>query len=408
MAQVMTGIRILEVADHTFVPLASAILADWGADVIKVEHIQRGDATRSLGTTAGVDTGGGGVNVLLEHANRGKRSIGLDLTSAEGRELLYRLAAGSDVFLTNKLAAVRDKLQIDVDDIRAHNPRIVYARGTGYGSRGPDVNLGGYDSLAYWGRAGVAMSIKPPEIDYLPNQSSPAFGDSVGAMYIAGGISAALLHRERTGESPVVDVSLLAAGMWAMSAAIGTAQRSGKAHVQQPVDRSLPRNPLIGNHRTSDGRYIAITMLQYFEYWPELCEALGRPEWISDDRFTTQENLFRDGWAASELVGDAFATATLAEWTERLKNVKGQWSPVQDTLNIADDPMVKENDYLMETVARDGQVFSLVTTPVQFDGAASAPGRAPGLNEHGAGILGTELGLDEDAIADLRTRGVVG
>ncbi len=220
MVAVMTGIRVLEVAEHTFVPAAAAILADWGAEVIKVEHVERGDAMRGLGSTAGIPVGGAGVNILLEHANRGKQSIALDLGTPEGLAILYRLAAECDVFLTNKLPAVRRKLSIDLADIRAHNPRIVYVAGSGYGTRGPDVDQGGYDSLAYWARSGNALSVKPPEIDYIPNQPAPALGDSIGAMFIAGGVSAALLHRERTGEATEVDVSLLATGMWAMSAAI--------------------------------------------------------------------------------------------------------------------------------------------------------------------------------------------
>ncbi|MRJ77298.1 CoA transferase [Aeromicrobium sp. SMF47] len=408
MTQVMSGIRILEVAEHTFVPLASAILADWGAEVIKVEHIGRGDATRSLGATAGVETGGGDINVLLEHANRGKRSIGLDLTSADGRELLYRLAATCDVFLTNKLPAVRAKLEIDVEHIRAHQPTIIYAQGTGYGSKGVDVDLGGYDALAYWSRAGVAASVKAPEIDYLPRQSAPAFGDSVGAMYIAGGISAALLHRERTGEAPLVDVSLLAAGMWMMSAGIATAQRTGIPHVPRPDDRDAPRNPLIGNHRTADGRFISFCMLQAFEYWPAFCAAIDRPAWVDDPRFATRELLFSNGWVAADLIDDVVASETLETWTKRLQGLKGQWSPVQDTVTIADDPMVIANDYLMETISANGESFRLVTAPVQFDGRANQPGRAPGLGEHGTSILAGDLGLDDQSIADLRVRGVVG
>src|SRR3954451_5642160 len=135
MSNVMDGIRILEVAEHTFVPAASGILADWGAEVIKIEHVTRGDAARGLGST-GIAGFSGKVAVLMEHANRGKKSLGLDLTRDEGREILYKLASVSDVFLTNKMAGVRSRLQIDVDDIKAHNPNILYVRGTGYGNRG--------------------------------------------------------------------------------------------------------------------------------------------------------------------------------------------------------------------------------------------------------------------------------
>src|SRR5437764_11830907 len=156
MTAVMEGVRILEVAEHTFVPAASALVADWGADVVKIEHVERGDAMRGLAAT-GVAVMPNDVHALLEHSNRGKRSLGLDLTSPEGLDILYKLAATSDVFLTNKLPSVRKKLNIEVDDIRAHNPKIIYVRGHGQGARGPDADKGSYDSLAYWNRSGVAL-----------------------------------------------------------------------------------------------------------------------------------------------------------------------------------------------------------------------------------------------------------
>src|SRR5881275_469826 len=149
MTAVMQGVRILEVAEHTFVPAASALLADWGADVIKIEPVERGDAMRGLAST-GVVAVPTDVHALLEHSNRGKRSFALDLSSPDGLDVLYKLAASSDVLLTNKL-------RIDVDDIRAHNPRIIYVRGTGQGERGADADKGSYDSLAFWCRAGAAL-----------------------------------------------------------------------------------------------------------------------------------------------------------------------------------------------------------------------------------------------------------
>jgi crotonobetainyl-CoA:carnitine CoA-transferase CaiB-like acyl-CoA transferase len=408
VTQVMKGIRILEVAEHTFVPMAAAVLADWGADVIKVEHVERGDAMRGLDSTAGMSVGRDGVNLYMEHANRGKRSIAVDLTTPEGIDLVYRLAAKSDVFLTNKLPAVRRKLRVDVDDIRAHNPNIVYVRGTGYGSRGPDVDRGGYDFLAYWARSGNAAAAKVPEIDYMPGQFAPAMGDSIGGLTIAGGISAALLHRERTGEAPIVDVSLLATGMWAISAAIALTQQAGEPWSgRMDLGINTPRNPLVGNFVTADSKWLAFSMLQGFAYWAEMCVALGIPELIDDHRFTTHELLFANGSAAAELVKAAIAAQPIAVWKERLRDVKGQWAPVQDSLEISEDPMVIANGYLGETKTQHGVPIALVTTPVQFDEAPSPPGRSPGFNEHGDDILRDELGLGDDAIIDLKIKGVV-
>ena len=172
MTAIMEGVRVLEVAEHTFVPAASAVLADWGAEVIKIEHVERGDAMRGLGST-GVMNLGSGVHVLLEHSNRGKKSLGLDLSKPEGLDILYKLAARCDVFLTNKMPGVRSRLHIDVDDIRAHNPSIIYVRGSGYGVRGPEADRGGYDQISYWCRGGSAMGAKPREWDHIPIQPAP-------------------------------------------------------------------------------------------------------------------------------------------------------------------------------------------------------------------------------------------
>src|SRR3954452_25039031 len=293
MTAVMQGVRILEVAEHTFVPAASALLADWGAEVIKIEHVERGDAMRGLASSGTVSLGGG-VHVLLEHSNRGKQSLGLDLTSDEGLDILYRLAATCDVFLTNKLPNVRKKLKIDVEDIRAHNPNIIYVRGTGQGERGPDADKGSYDALAFWNRSGVAMGVKRPEDDHVPHPPGPGFGDSVGAMTIAGGIAAALFHRERTGETSVVDVSLLSSAMWAQGQAIGLSVLLGQGWLG-PAAATGRRNPLPANYRTKDDRWVALICLQAGKYWQPLVECIDRPELATDPRFADHESLMAHG-----------------------------------------------------------------------------------------------------------------
>ena len=344
MTAILSGVRILEVAEHTFVPAASAILADWGAEVIKIEHIERGDAMRGLMNT-GLAGLGGPVHVLLEHSNRGKKSLGLDLADPAGLDILYKLAARCDVFLTNKMPGVRERLHIDVDDIRAHNPNIVYVRGTGYGSHGPEADAGGYDFLGFWARAGCADAATPPDVDGVIVQPAPGYGDSIGAMTIAGGIAAALLHRERTGEAHVVDVSLLAAGMWAMGGAIAISQLGGTRWGSAPARGrgGAPSNPLIGTYRTADNRFLAFSMLQGFHYWPDVCRHLGREELIDDPRFNTVEKLMENTPAAAEIVAAELGAHTLAEWRERFVGMKGQWAVVQNTLELADDPQVQAN-----------------------------------------------------------------
>lgn len=404
MTTILHGVRILEVAEHTFVPAASAVLADLGADVIKVEHAERGDAMRGLAST-GMRGLGGDVHALLEHSNRGKRSIGLDLTSDAGLEVLAKIAATADVFLTNKLPGVRAKLRIGVDEIRAANPRIIYVRGTGQGERGPDADKGSYDSLAYWARSGAALGSMRPEYDLVPPPPAPGFGDSIGAMTIAGGILGALFHRERTGEATEVDVSLLGAGLWSMGQAMALTEVLGMPWRVPPADQ-MAFNPLVNNYRTKDGRWIAITCLQAIRYWGELCGILGCPELATDERFVSHEALAANKAEAVAALSKAFGEATLEEWTARLEPFTGQWAVVQDTAEAAVDPQTEANGYLQDCHTASGTPFRVVATPVQYDGEPSPVRRAPEFNEHGDEIL-TDIGLDMDAIIQLRIDGVV-
>ena len=260
MTAVMQGVRVLEVAEHTFVPAASALLADWGAEVIKIEHVERGDAMRGLASSG-----------IGDHRRRRPRAArALEPRQAEprrstsprdeGLDILYKLAATCDVFLTNKLPSVRTKLKIDVDDIRAHNPDIIYVRGTGQGEHGPDADKGSYDSLAYWCRAGVAMGVKQPEDDDVPPPPAPAFGDSIGAMTIAGGIMGALFHRERTGEATTVDVSLLGVGMWSMGAALALSLQHDTSAGRPPPPHQSTGNPLSATYTTKDGQFVSLSL----------------------------------------------------------------------------------------------------------------------------------------------------
>ncbi len=414
MTDVMKGVRILEVAEHTFVPAASAILADWGADVIKIEHHERGDAMRGLGSTGVMDLSGD-VHVINEHSNRGKRSLGLNLQSEEGLEVLYKLAESCDVFLTNKLPEVLKKLKIDVEDLRKHNPKIIYARGTAFGPRGPDADKGGYDMTSFWCRSGCADAVTPPGMGFILPQPSPAYGDSTGGMTIAGGIAGALFKRERTGEPSVVDVSLLNVGTWAMGSAIALSMQNGepwglmqlaKQSEAKSKDGKKRGNPLTGMYETSDQRFISVVMLQGFHYWPEFCKYIEREELIDDERFNTADNLGANAQAAKDIIAEVIKTKTLAEWTEQFQGMKGQWAPIQNTVEVAQDKQVRGNGYIVESRTADGHDYELVASPVQFDVQTTETHRAPDFNEHGDEIL-QEAGFDMEKIIELKIAGAV-
>ncbi len=407
MTAVMEGVRVLEVAEHTFVPAASALLADWGADVVKIEPAERGDAMRGLGST-GVVAISGDVHALLEHSNRGKRSLALDLTTQEGLDILYKLAATADVFLTNKLPHTRRKLKIEIEDIRAANPKIIYVAGTGYGERGPEADKGSYDSLAFWCRAGVAIGGKPADSEDLPPPPAPGFGDSIGAMTIAGGIMGALYHRERTGEPTTVDVSLLGTGMWAMGQAFALSLVAGVPWQGPAKAKGRPgSNPLVDVYRTSDGRQVSLCCLQAGRYWAEMCAVVGRPELATDARFADHASILSNSADAREALAEVFARHTLDEWRGKLADFSGQWTVVQNTLEAAVDPQSTANGYIQDCETAGGTPFKLVAAPVQYDGAPAPAHRAPEFNEHGDAIL-EELGIDWDTIVDLKVRSVTG
>jgi crotonobetainyl-CoA:carnitine CoA-transferase CaiB-like acyl-CoA transferase len=404
MPQMMSGIRVLEVASWTYVPMAGGVLAEWGADVIKIEHPESGDPQRGL-VTSGLIPGGANVAFVVEHPNRGKRSVGLDIGSEEGRDILMQLAARSDVFLTNFLPSTRTKLRIDVEDLRAVHPGIIYVRGTGNGPKGPEAHRGGYDNCTFWARGGSADTIMTAKMDYPPQQPGGAYGDSIGGLTIAGGIAVALLHRERSGEAVTVDCSLLSVGMWATAYTIAGAATSGRERMPVAVREDSP-NPLVNIYRTSDNRFLSLVMLQSDRCWPELMHKLDRPDLITDPRFADGAARLEHNRECVQVLDHIFGSRTFEEWKKVLADVQGVWSPVQTPREIVDDPQVVANGYIRDVQGEDGTTFKLVASPVQFDEAPPDITRAPGHGEHTDAVL-QELGFDMDQILDLKIKGVV-
>jgi crotonobetainyl-CoA:carnitine CoA-transferase CaiB-like acyl-CoA transferase len=404
MHRVMDGVRVLEVAEYTFVPSAGAVLADWGADVIKVEHPTRGDSQRGLLTVGGA-ANTGQINFLMEHANRGKRSIGIDIRQPDGRALLYELAKSSDVFLTNFLPAARRKLEIDVEHVRKVNPKIIYARGSAYGVRGPEAEKGGYDSTGFWARAGSAMGSKRPSDSEPPPPPGPAYGDSIGGMTIAGGIAAALFARERTGEPSVVDISLLSTGVWAMGCGLTGAMLAMSGKFSAPAGAAMYMNPLVGTYPAKDG-FIMLTMLQGHVYWADLCAHIDRPELATDARFATAEAWSANAELVKSELAASFVQRTVAEWRTRLVTMKGQWAPHQSLVMLSTDPQVLANGLLCDVDAGDGGTFRLVANPVQFDEQPPSLAKGPEAGQHTEEIL-LERGIEWERIAELKKSGAI-
>ncbi len=272
MTAVLDGVRVIEVAEWGFVPSAATVLGDWGAEVVKIEHPRHGDPIRGL-VTSGLVPGASGRNFFVEQLGRNKRSVGIDLSTPDGRALLDRLLARADVFLTSFLDDARERLRLTWDDLRAVNPRLIYARGHGQGRRGPDARRGGYDGVSFWARGGIADRLSTP--GEPPLQQRPAFGDFIGGMAIAGGIAAALFQRERTGTGIEVDVSLLGTALWVLSPDVTAALLYGHMLPSAGELRGMSPNPLVGTYFCADGKGLVLMMLQQDRFWPHFADTVG-------------------------------------------------------------------------------------------------------------------------------------
>ena len=403
----MQGVRVVEVAQYTFVPAAGAVLAEWGAEVIKVEHAEKGDAQRGL-FTVGAVSAGGPFAPIMEHPNHNKRSIGIALEVPEGLEILHRLVRDADVFVTNFLPDARTRLHIEPEDIRKVNPNIIYVRGTALGARGEQRNRPGFDGISYWYRAGSAAGGTPPNVEGISPMPSPAYGDSLGGMTIAGGISAALFARERTGEPSIVDVSLLGVGAWANALAVETSFMTGEPWQNAPMGpyQSIATNPLVGVFPTQDGRWIGLSMLQPGRFWETFCRHLGREDLITDPRFDTTDKVIANAVQAGAIIAEELRGRPYAEWVERFATLEGPWEPVQNSVELGNDPMLVANGYVGEVTDVEGKTQRLVAAPVQFDERPADLSRGPQFAEHTDEIL-AELGVTESEMIDLKVAGAV-
>jgi len=408
MRKPLNGVRVLEVAQFTFVPSAGAVLADWGADVVKIEHPVTGDAQRGLVKVLGAaaTVPGSSFAPIMEAPNRGKRSVGLALDNPEARPLLDELIRRSDVFLTNYLPSSRTKLSIDVNDVRRVNPDIIYVVGNGFGSDGPDRDAGAYDATAFWARGGSADGLTSPDAAHTPFMPAGAYGDNIGGITIAGGVAAALYGRQATGEPSVLDVSLLAVGAWATQFSVNMAMLMDGPLPKIERRTQAPGNPLTGAYRTSDGRFVQLSMLQPTRYWPEFCRLMGLHDLAEDPRFISIEAMAEHSDIAQQIVEDAIGNLTFAECQTLLRKGRGQWAPVQDAWEIANDEALTANGRIAEIVDAEGHPQKLVANPVKFDGDPARLTRAPQFAEHTDGVL-RELGIDDDRLIELKIAGAI-
>ncbi|HME74428.1 MAG TPA: CoA transferase [Mycobacterium sp.] len=380
MAGPMEGINVVELGVWVAGPAAGGILADWGADVVKIEP-PSGDPARMFGRMLGLDID---VSPPFEMDNRSKRSIVLDLTTDDGRAVALELISGADVFVTNVRPAALQRLGLDFASVAADHPRLVYGLITGYGQTGPDANRAAYDIAAFWARAGLAHLLTRPG-DTPPFQRG-GMGDHSAGMTLAAAICAALVARDRTGSGQLVSTSLYRQGAYIVSFDMNTYLMTG-----QPIavgQRETMGNPCMNNYAAGDGRRFWVVGLEAERHWPPLCRAVGRAEWLTDPRFSDARSRAVNGVELIAELDQIFATKPLDEWAEIFGGEPDFfWSPVNTVEDVFADEQFHAAGGMVDVP--DGQAMvPMVATPADFHGTPWAPrSPAPALGAHTDEIL---------------------
>jgi crotonobetainyl-CoA:carnitine CoA-transferase CaiB-like acyl-CoA transferase len=403
MTMPLSGVRVVDWTIWQQGPVATAMLADLGADVIKIESREGGDPGRGIVAISGTDVTKR-ANFYFEANNRGKRSLALDLRKPEAVEIVHRLAACSDVFVQNFRKGVAERLGLGWEALRARNPRLVYASANGYGPEGPDAGEPAFDQLGL-ARSGIMFAAGEPDMD--PQPIGGGIADQMGAVILAYGVLAALFARERTGRGQLVEASQLGAMAWLQGLSFSSRLINGVAFPR--IARRKAFNPLWNHYRCADGRWIALGMLQSDRYWADFCKAVGRPELASDPRFIDMPRRAGNAEACVAELDAVFATAPREHWMQVLRRGGDFIYTVVNSLDeLADDPQMLANDYIVEIDHPShgptrylGCPFRLSETPGQVREVA------PELGQHTETVLTEVLGYRWDEVTALRERGAI-
>lgn len=386
----LAGLRVVELGVWVAAPAAAALLADWGADVIKVEP-PGGDPMRGVFGSLGI--GDDMPNPAFALDNRGKRSVVLDLRAPADRERLDDLLATADVFISNLRPDALDKLGLEPEATVARHPHLVYCSVSGYGLRGDDRNRPTYDIGAFWARSGLAVQMA--DGDGNPLNARGGIGDHITGLAALAGLLAAVLEQRRTGRGRVVEVSLLRTGAYVLGWDLGIQMALGKVAGAEPRHRN--QAPLMNPYRAADGRWFFFTGLEAERHIPAVCRALGRPDLLDDPRFADARAIRRHRSEVIALLDEIVAQRPLAEWAERFEAEGVWWAPAQAPVDVVADPQLAANDGFVEL---EGGALRSVNGPVTFSGLAPAQGRhVPGLGEHTDEVLAELAGADDATAA---------
>ncbi len=405
MSGVLEGLRVVSMEHMEAIPVATLWMADWGAEVIKIEP-PTGDmfrwTTRTHGTSPSIEPGSSDITWSFQLLNRNKKSMAINLKTVPGREILYKLIEKADIFTSNYESGALKNLKADYDTLSKINPGLIYATISGYGTAGPDCDQRGFDHAAGWARSGMQYSIGEP--GSIPSRLPAGMIDrGMAAPQLLSGIMAALFHREKTGEGQKLEVSLFHSGVWSMALIIqndlvGTPMPKG--------NRTRAQNPLYNVYRTSDDRWLQLSMIQPDPSWPAFCRAIERPELENDPRFNTAEARGQNCEELIRIIDEVLATRTQKEWDERCREYDLIYSRVQSTSEVINDPQALANNFFVDLPHPAGQV-KVVATPVKFhQNPASVRTPAPKIGQDNEFIL-NDMGYSEEDIVRLKRQGAI-
>lgn len=392
----LEGIRVLEVASWVMIPSAGAILAAYGAEVVKIEPSGSADPSRAFT----VEIENEQIEPGFELSNAGKRSITLNLNTDTGQEVLHRLIARSDVFLTNIRAASLERAELTPALLHDRYPTLVIAHGTGYGLDGPDAGRPAFDELAYWGRGGIGRALAPK--DDPPVQLVGAMGDLPSGVAVVAGVMTALFRREREGIGSIVDVSLYGAGLWSNGWEVQTALL-GKSS-RETMRREHRVNPLYNCYRCADGTWIQFAMHQAGRYWPLVCTALERPDLVDNPRFRDFDSILENAYEATQILDSTIGEINLEELQPRLDAADLPWAPIMSLEDIATDDQARVNGMIRTKKHRSGLDIDSIAPPFQLRDQPPRLEPSPAVGQHREELL-IELGYEWDEIVELGKTG---
>lgn len=396
----LEGIRVVEMATYIAAPAAGGMMADWGADVIKIEG-RDGDPIRHFFANIGRDMT---ENPVFDLDNRGKRSVALDFSKPEGAEAVHRLLENADVFLTNLRPGSLKRAGLDWETLHKQFPKLVYATVTGYGIEGPEADRPGFDIAAFWSRAGVGRLFAPKGEDPVPLRT--AFGDHVTGQATVAGICAALVERGRTGKGRLVETSLLRTGIYSLGSDMAIQLHFGRVASTKPREQAI--NPVNNFFKTRDDFWLCLVPRQGSKDWPDVCKALDRESWLSEPKFESSKSRREHGAELVGLMDAAFAERDLEEWHARLDAAHLVWAPVQTPKQVVEDPQAAAAGAFTEMPDHSGGTVRTPASPVRFHGADDGPkGPSPRAGEHTDQIL-ADAGYSAEEIETLKKNKVAG